>query len=653
MAIVVPNSAFNNPNITSGERKAIRILRDTLDDSAWLWYEPNVGNHRHADIIVYIPEVGIVVYEVKDWTLNQIIKANPNEWKVNFNSATRNHMNPYKQARGYYHNLNSKLQKKKSFISNYGRYKGRVKIPIAPAVIFPNIKKSDFVEKSYDNIIEVKKCLFKDEIKSIQQADSHKNTQDKLKEHFDPWWPNDELPNEKLNELRGILYPEITAVQKDKGGTEKNIILDKYQEQVARRIGPGHSIVRGVAGSGKSLVLCSKALFIAREHPEWKVLITCYNISLASRLRYYIESFKKREGVNLNNIEIVNFHKLCGKIFREHNKTFPKVNKQEVSSSAQFASLSEDEKEAKLDEMESALLGQELQRIAAAEKTDKFHAILVDESQDFHPSWLKGLLFFLDGNTNFLLLTEDPNQKIYPRSFSYKDAGIRLVGRNRSFTLPISYRSTREIIAPASRLVSRSSWDQFYKKYIENEGELLSETDKFPKGEYPKIKIAKKYSDICSQISDDIQDKLKKGHKYSDFGILYLVQRSGKADSRQEVMEFAEDINYAQGIVEELTLKQIPNFWMSKDRNTKKEYDQSKEKVTISTIFSAKGLEFEVVYVVGLELYPWSKRNKRENASLLYTAMTRAKSELHMFSTTATPYVEEIKSAINTEKAVS
>ncbi len=474
-----------------------------------------------------------------------------------------------------------------------------------------------------------------------------------MRRHFDPWWVNEELSSAELDELRGVLFPEIISIQKDRGGREKKIILDRYQEQVARKVAnSGHSIVKGVAGSGKSLVLCSKALLIASEFPTWKILVTCFNVSLARQLRYYIDSFRQREHTSLGNIEIVHFHGLCGSLFRKHGVEFPRFDRKKALSSTELASLSDDEQEKKLDDEDSYLVGEALQRIGRDCNVERYQAILVDESQDFHPSWLKSLQLFLDAKTNFLLLTVDPNQKIYPRSFTYKSAGINVTGgRKRSMRLPIGYRSTNEIILPASKLVVNSDWDRFYKDFVEDEGELLpADIIGRPQGRAPRLEVKSDYTDICSTIASDIKRKLGEGYKLSDFAVLYLVKNSGIAKTKQKNVEFGHRIDYVQGIRKALAAQHIADFWLSENRETKRSFDQFRDAVTISTTFSAKGLEFEVVYLVGLELYPWEMRNKRENASLLYVAMTRAKSELYMFSTKSTPYVKDIKSTLEEDR---
>lgn len=95
-----------------------------------------------------------------------------------------------------------------------------------------------------------------------------------------------------------------------------------------------------------------------------------------------------------------------------------------------------------------------------------------------------------------------------------------------------------------------------------------------------------------------------------------------------------------------MALRHIPFFWLSENDDSKVAYDQFTEKVTISTIFSGKGLEFPIVYIVGLELFPWQLRNPRENASLLYVAMTRARERVVLLSTEENQAVHEIREAV-------
>ena len=56
-----------------------------------------------------------------------------------------------------------------------------------------------------------------------------------------------------------------------------------------------------------------------------------------------------------------------------------------------------------------------------------------------------------------------------------------------------------------------------------------------------------------------------------------------------------------------------------------------------------KGLEFEHVYLMGLENFPWPKRSIRENASYVYVGMTRARSSLLLHSTIETEYVKQMR----------
>ncbi len=655
MARLIPESVFSDSDITVGEKRLIRNLYQNLEDSCIIWYQPKLPSSRRPDLIVYIPNIGLLLYEVKDWSIDQIISANADSWSVKFNSSIENRTNPFKQARNYFYKLSDRLKLETLLLSDEKKFQGRIKFPIATAVALSNIKKEDFSNNPISKTMDDKYMLFKDDIAEIGNVLVGKALLDKLKNHFDPWWQNDELTSEELDCLRGILYPELTSKQKEKGGKTRTIILDELQEQVAKKIGDGHRIIRGVAGSGKSLVLAAKIKMLLKEKPNWKILLTCFNISLASQLRYYLNSFSDDEDQSSietyiekikTNVKILHFHGLASELIPKGQ--WPIINEDQILRTAKFANLEEYEREAELDEMKSSLLGQKLQELAVTRKFDLFDVIMIDESQDFHPSWLKALLLMLNGKTNFLLLAEDPNQKIYPRSFSYKDAGINVVGGGKVYNLPVSYRSTKEIVLTASKLVSTSNWDDFYKKFLEEIGGDQKETIMTKTGKYPEITFKNDYTAICDHIVSDIIKKVKnEGYSYSDFGIIYLTRNKLAATENQKNL-FAnnEDVDYINTLRAVLSSNKIPNFWLSENKESKMCYDQFKQEVTLTTIFSAKGLEFEVAYLVGVELYPWSKRNQRENASMLYVAMTRAKTELDLCTLERTKTIIEIENII-------
>jgi ATP-dependent exoDNAse (exonuclease V) beta subunit len=46
-------------------------------------------------------------------------------------------------------------------------------------------------------------------------------------------------------------------------------------------------------------------------------------------------------------------------------------------------------------------------------------------------------------------------------------------------------------------------------------------------------------------------------------------------------------------------------------------------------------------------LYPWPRRNTRENATMLYVEMTRAKEKVYLLSTTYSPTIKQIQEIIS------
>jgi superfamily I DNA/RNA helicase len=79
----------------------------------------------------------------------------------------------------------------------------------------------------------------------------------------------------------------------------------------------------------------------------------------------------------------------------------------------------------------------------------------------------------------------------------------------------------------------------------------------------------------------------------------------------------------------------IPAVWVSQDVRSKEMYDITTDRVSLISIHSAKGLDFDLVYLVGIDHIRPTEHTKETLISLVYVAMTRARYRLVI------PYVEE------------
>ena len=79
-----------------------------------------------------------------------------------------------------------------------------------------------------------------------------------------------------------------------------------------------------MAGSGKTLVLASRAAYLKRLHPAWRILVVCYNVSLCQLLRQLIKSYIPESSEN--NIDIFHIYGLVKELtgtslaFRDEEK---------------------------------------------------------------------------------------------------------------------------------------------------------------------------------------------------------------------------------------------------------------------------------------------------------------------------------------------
>lgn len=190
--------------------------------------------------------------------------------------------------------------------------------------------------------------------------------------------------------------------------------------------------------------------------------------------------------------------------------------------------------------------------------------VIVDEAQDFSANQVRTILKQLAPD-NSLTFVVDAAQRIYPRSFTWKEAGIATL-TSRSLTR--NYRNTREIAAFARSLVTGMT--------LGDDGTLPNFKAAESRGPLPNVLVGR-FSDQMSWVLREIVapaalvgESVAFLHPLGGGWFDYVKQRLAAAN-----------IETAQ-----LTRASV---WPGGD-----------ETVALSTIHSAKGLEFDHVVILGL-----------------------------------------------------
>jgi superfamily I DNA and RNA helicase len=67
--------------------------------------------------------------------------------------------------------------------------------------------------------------------------------------------------------------------------------LDQWQKKAALELPDGPQRIRGLAGSGKTIVLALKAAYLHTQFPEWNIAVTFYTRSLSQQIKELIRQF--------------------------------------------------------------------------------------------------------------------------------------------------------------------------------------------------------------------------------------------------------------------------------------------------------------------------------------------------------------------------
>jgi len=383
---------------------------------------PDITASKEIDLLLLHPVLGIYVIEVKNWKSLEYLLSNKDD--------------PFKSVK-------EKADLLKTYINENLR---TLPINIEYRVVFPSIL-SEEGEKFFKNHPSYKRyknhTFFKDDLSDKEKFRRFFNSSSNIvptKEQF--------INIAKLlageNNVKENIIPILS-----KG---KVSFFDYKQLSVLNGYTGGFRIIRGVAGTGKTVILIN---FIVNR-PEEEILVLCFNKRLKETIIKELKNLKKYN----KNVHVYSLFEFLRKI----NFDFDKFNLSAKTSVEQHYATFERKKA--IDEFRN--------KLKEYLRSNPVSIFLCDETQDMPPGFMrvtleeiKNCIFFVDEGQKFYHYTMDSIRDIFYHSEFSEEISLR--GRVRN--LKTIYRTPSNLAKCALEILSLDkSINNYYKKakYIEN-----------------------------------------------------------------------------------------------------------------------------------------------------------------------------------------
>ena len=367
------------------------------------------------------------------------------------------------------------------------------------------------------------------------------------------------------------------------GGEDVVGVLDRRQERLADHLGSGYRVIKGVAGSGKTLVLIFRARHFARHHPRWRILLTCFNRPLASSLARQLDGLPRVEVRTVDGMA----NQIC------------------TALGIRTDHLGNEKYDRRIQEV--------LQAIEAGRVPEHFRydAVLIDEAQDLDKSRTQMLFGLLKQPWNDFVVALDSAQNLYRRQPGLPPPAqhppgstdtTEISGRGRTEILRLNYRNTYQVLKFADDFLRADG--------LLESGDLEDPATYIPPeaaertGPEPDVRPFSSsdagYQAICTALRRSHDE----GLRWSDMSVL-----AGNWDALNDFERLARE-------------QRIPTFKLADLDNRGSEPEDG---VRLSTLQHAKGLEFARVYIIGVDdIRGGPDADVTLQRRLLYVGMTRA-----------------------------
>ena len=366
------------------------------------------------------------------------------------------------------------------------------------------------------------------------------------------------------------------------------IVLRDEQREVVDAPAAEVLWITGPAGSGKSLILMARAIKVSKLFPEYQISFITFNQSLK---RYFQDELSAYP-----NILVESFGEFTA---RRGNRFHFYFRKGKEKKSVSFDQTELDYKKAR----STGILRD-------------IDAIFIDEVQDFYPAWLRYCVESQRRDRGGVTMAGDESQAIYRENDTLAVAEEYELVR---YELPVAYRSTKEILT-----------------VVEHLSGIKHALERSPSGPLPDLIYVDKTGKADAMNEAVIRDLIgllkHDGVRERDIAILvtsnYMRYKLRSVLVERLKDEFRYDVQVAsieKGAADQLNLEE--------------------DSIKLTTNHNAKGLEFSVVFLLGLDELSEDEEDLpmvRKGERLVLVGPTRAKDRLFIYYSKMNSYLERL-----------
>lgn len=487
-----------------------------------------------------------------------------------------------------------------------------------------------------------------------------------VKEYFDKIKGN-EISKEVMGEISsiidgstGIVKPKERYIDKEDISSKAYVlkkleqeiaVFDENQKYAALSQLKGPQRIRGLAGSGKTIILAMKAAIIHLNDPGKKILYTFMTKSLYDYIQELITRFYKVLGDgNLPDFE--------NSIHIRHawGGTYVKGVYYDTCQREQILPLSFND--ARYKSMGKGIFDFICTDLMAKKKgkfEQYYDYILIDEAQDFRPSFYQlcraivkndSIVWGYDDLQNIYNVNIQDTLHTFKNDFGYEGIDLRRLQEEHpdmenDIVLSKSYRNPKEILVLAhaigfgiyneiliQTLENNEHWQDLGYQVVEgnckdgDEMSIVRPIANSPLAVSSRQKIeeiikhysAEDFEDECKWVACEIESAINNDKlRPDDIIVISLDDKNSKA--------------YFEEIAFYLTEREILTYNLSSVAYQKGFYRS--DCVTLTTLYKAKGNEAAMVFVVGCDVFEGAK-NSKSMRNKIFTAFTRAKAWLRI-----------------------